>query len=161
MLIVSREVPEPATDAGTNAQLAPLGKPEHANATVPLNPAIAVTVTVEVAGLPGLTVAGESAAAEIWKLGPAGEDPPPQAFSPANNKPMVQSNSPQGNIVPGCPDIFRIAVFLMIWPGCCYKPWFPQFHSEEYLGRIFGGFELYRTAHVACWVINQVQISIL
>jgi hypothetical protein len=93
--MVSFEVPEPATDAGTNAQLAPLGKPEQANATLPLNPAIAVTVTVEVAGLPGLTVAGESAAAEIWKFGLAGEDPPPQAFSP-NNRPAMLS-SPSSN----------------------------------------------------------------
>jgi hypothetical protein len=71
VLTVSCELPEAATDAGLNEQLAPLGRPEQASATVLLNPATGAMLTVEVAELPIVTVAGDSAVEEIWKSGPA------------------------------------------------------------------------------------------
>ena len=76
VVIVSVDVPEPfVIDAGLNAQLAPLGNPVHDRATEPLNPATGVTVTVEVAEPPGLTLAGDSADAAIVKSGTAAPVP--------------------------------------------------------------------------------------
>ena len=102
---VSCDVPEPATDAGLNEQLAVLGSPEQASVTVPLNPPTAVIVTVEVAEPPAGSVAGESAVAVIWKSGfvwLAGEDPPPHAFSPTNGPAMASSHrSNRINCFPG------------------------------------------------------------
>src|SRR5213595_2929208 len=65
--MVSVEFPEPLSDDGEKLQLTPLGSPVHANVTVPLNPPTDVSVTVEVAEVPGATVAGESAFAETRK----------------------------------------------------------------------------------------------
>jgi len=40
------EVPEPATDVGVNVALAPVGNPLTLNPTLPLNPPLAVMVTL-------------------------------------------------------------------------------------------------------------------
>jgi hypothetical protein len=71
---VSCEVPEPVTDDGLNVQLAtpPGGNPEQESVTLPLNPFTGVIVTDEVALLPAGMVAGDRAAAEIWKSGVPG-----------------------------------------------------------------------------------------
>ena len=61
--------PLPVTDGGTNPQLAPAGKPVQESATAPVNPPVAVIVTVDVAEPPGLTVVGDSALAEMRKSG--------------------------------------------------------------------------------------------
>ena len=47
--------PEPATDPGLNDAVAPVGRPEALNVTVPLKPLVAVTVAVKVVPLPRLT----------------------------------------------------------------------------------------------------------
>jgi len=70
VLIVRLDVPEAlGTVDGAKLQFAPLGRPAHESATAALNPPTGVTVTVDVAELPGTTVAGENARAEIRKSG--------------------------------------------------------------------------------------------
>ena len=56
--MVSTELPAApfsATDAGEKLHAAPVGAPEHAKATVPLNPLFGVNVTVAVADVPAAT----------------------------------------------------------------------------------------------------------
>jgi len=67
---VSFDVPEAfGIDGGLKPQLAPLGSPEQESVTVPLNPNVGVTFTVEVAEFPATTVAGDNAVAESSKPG--------------------------------------------------------------------------------------------
>jgi hypothetical protein len=71
--IVRAEVPEAAAiDAGEKLQVAPDGKPVQDNATLPLNPATGLRITVAAAELPGVTALGENAVAETRKLAGAG-----------------------------------------------------------------------------------------
>lgn len=44
------------TDATENAHVAPVGNPEHAKLTVPVNPPLGVSVNVVIADAPGATV---------------------------------------------------------------------------------------------------------
>jgi hypothetical protein len=53
VVIVRVDLPDELTDAGANAHVAPLGNPEQASVTVPLNPLVALTVMVEVPLCPG------------------------------------------------------------------------------------------------------------
>ena len=62
-------VPEGVTDVGLRVQVTPLTTEEQVSATALLNPFTGAMVTVEVAELPGATVAGVVAVAEIWKSG--------------------------------------------------------------------------------------------
>ena len=51
--MVSVDVPAEVREVGAKAQVAPLGSPEQARVTVPLNPLVAATVIVEVPVCPG------------------------------------------------------------------------------------------------------------
>jgi|SRR5580704_122255 hypothetical protein len=69
--MVRDDVPDaPAMDAGLNWQLAPLGSPTQERVTEPLEPNDELTVTVDVAEPPAVTVAGDRAEAASAK--PAG-----------------------------------------------------------------------------------------
>jgi hypothetical protein len=77
VVIVRADVTAPApgvTDGGTKLHCPPLGRPVQVRATALVKPPEGVTVTVEVAELPAVTEAGESAVAAMLKLGraPAG-----------------------------------------------------------------------------------------
>jgi hypothetical protein len=56
-------------EAGVNAQFAPLGSPMQDSETAPAVPATSLIVTMVLAVLPAVTVAGVSAAADSPKLG--------------------------------------------------------------------------------------------
>jgi hypothetical protein len=71
VVMVSAEVTAPVvgvTEGGTKPQVAPVGRPVQVKATALVNPFDGVTLTVEVAELPGATDAGESAVAATVKL---------------------------------------------------------------------------------------------
>ena len=72
--MVSVEVPDPFSEDGEKLQFAPLGRPVHDNVTAPLKPLTGVRVTIELAELPGASVAGEGGFAAIRKSGVAGCD---------------------------------------------------------------------------------------
>lgn len=61
------EVDPLETDAGMRIQLTPLGNPEHASMTVPLNPKSRMRLTVVLVEFPAVTVEGDKAVAEIAK----------------------------------------------------------------------------------------------
>jgi hypothetical protein len=61
------EVDPLETDAGVKAQLAPLGKPEHASITAGLNPKSRMRLTVALAEFPAMTGEGDNAVAEMAK----------------------------------------------------------------------------------------------
>ena len=67
--IVSNDVAvPPGTDAGLNAQVAPLGNPEHTSVTVWLNPKFEIRPMVALAEFPGVTVDGDNVVAESEKF---------------------------------------------------------------------------------------------
>jgi len=53
--------------AGLNAQVAPVGSPEHESATAVLNPKFAIELTVDMAELPGVNGEGDGTVADIVK----------------------------------------------------------------------------------------------
>jgi hypothetical protein len=70
VVIVSVELPlPPATDVGLKAQVAPVGKPEHARLTVSLKLFWGVMVIVETVLLPAAILAGLGAPAVMEKVG--------------------------------------------------------------------------------------------
>jgi hypothetical protein len=70
VVTVRVDVPEaPGIDAGLNWQVAPLGNPAQESVTVPVNPRVGLTFTVEVDELPDVTAAGDKGEAERAKLG--------------------------------------------------------------------------------------------
>jgi hypothetical protein len=93
VLIVRVAVAPFAVEDVVKLHFAPLGNPEHVNATLPWNPPTAVTVTVELAEPPGLTVVGESDEAEIWKSGAGGCVTFNKVTSPAVVPPMSTATS--------------------------------------------------------------------
>ena len=73
VVTVTTEVPEPfGRDAGAKLQLAAAGNLAQESATLPPNVPAGVTVMVDVAEAPDVTVAGESAEAEMEKSGASG-----------------------------------------------------------------------------------------
>jgi hypothetical protein len=68
VLIVTVDVPLPATDVGLKLAVAPDGSPRAENVTVPVNPLSAVSVTVKVV-LFGRTTVCEEGATEMEKPG--------------------------------------------------------------------------------------------
>jgi hypothetical protein len=75
VVIVNFDVPDPVgNDLGANPQFVALGNPEQESVTPPLNPPIGVSVTVEVAELPGATGTGEGSEEVIWKSGAGGAE---------------------------------------------------------------------------------------
>ena len=68
VVITSVELPDPATDAGLNAAVAPAGRPLRVRFTVLLNPPVADMFTVLVALSPGITVC-ELGVVEMEKSG--------------------------------------------------------------------------------------------
>jgi hypothetical protein len=63
VLMESVALPAPIIGDGATLQLPPLGSPLQDKATDEVNPPIAFNVTVDVAGLPGATMAGSGCAA--------------------------------------------------------------------------------------------------
>ena len=70
VVMVTFDVPKLlAIDEGLKLQVAPLGSPGQESVTVPVNPNVGFTVTVEVVEKPAITVAGARAEADIAKFG--------------------------------------------------------------------------------------------
>jgi len=112
--IVSNDVAvPPGTDAGLNAQVAPLGNPEQASVTVWLNPKFGFRPMIALEEFPAVTVDGENVVAESEKL--AG-----LVFSntPMPLKPPVSSCGIE-KTMSGRPSLFMSAI-----SGVCIAPFF-------------------------------------
>ena len=110
--IVSTDVAvPPGTDAGLNAQVAPLGSPEQTSVTVWLNPKFEIRPMVAFEEFPAVNVDGENVVAESEKL--AG-----LVFS---NTPMPVNVVTSGveKTMSGRPSLFMSAI-----SGVCIAPLF-------------------------------------
>ena len=112
--IVSNDVAvPPGTDAGLNAQVAPLGNPEQTSVTVWLNPKFGIRPMVALEEFPAVTVDGENVVAESEKL--AG---------------LVFSNTPMplksGVVSSGVEKTMsgRPSLFMSAISGVCIAPFF-------------------------------------
>jgi len=106
VVTVNADVPEALLMvAGLKPQLAPLGKPEQESVTVPLNPKVGATATVEVAAFPATTVEGDKGLAESSK--------PDEVVLNSTPTPGNPNWAPQGKTMSGRPSPFMSATMAV------------------------------------------------
>src|SRR3954454_1586281 len=91
--MVTVDDPVPLMEEGEKVQVAAVGKPEQDSVTLPVNPPIAVSATVDVAELPGATTRGDGTDAAITKSG-AGAAAMLSRLISAPPKPNTRSGRP-------------------------------------------------------------------